>query len=130
MLNGRYLHTMIHVADLERSIDFYTRVLGMQLLRRGEMPDEGRSNAFVGYGSEAETAAVELTAYRDRTRYDHGDGFGHLAIEFTDVAAACAAMEAAGAEILQRPFRIPSGKTIAFVADPDGYRIELVQPAS
>ena len=128
MRKGRFIHTMLHVADLERSIDFYTRVMGMDVLRRGDMPDEGRANAFLGYGAETETAVIELTAYRDRAGYEHGDAFGHLALEFEDVAAACATMESTGATILRQPFRIASGKTIAFVVDPDGYQIELVQP--
>lgn len=128
-MTGRYLHTMIHVADLERSLDFYTRVLGMQVLRRGHMPDEGRRNVFVGYGSESETAVIELTSYDGRSSYERGQGFGHLALGFEDVRAACATIAGAGGLVSKQPFVIPSGKTIAFVVDPDGYEIELIQPA-
>jgi lactoylglutathione lyase len=90
---------MIHVADLERSIDFYTRITGMSVLRRGEMPAERRRNAFVGYGSEDETAVLELTACYDRDNYNAGDAFGHLALGFADVGAACAAIAAAGGNV-------------------------------
>jgi lactoylglutathione lyase len=128
-LRGRYLHTMIHVADLERSVDFYTRVLGMTVLRRGEAPEEGRRNAFIGYEPEESAAAIELTAYDDGRRHAPGDGFGHLALGFDDVRAACAAIAAAGGNVTRAPFVIASGKTIAFVSDPDGYSIELVQSA-
>jgi lactoylglutathione lyase len=128
-LSGRYLHTMIHVSDLERSVAFYTRVLGMTVLRRGEMPDEGRRNAFVGYAAEDETAVIELTSWRDRSTYQRGDAFGHMALGFADVRAACQAISAAGGTVTREPFVIASGKTIAFIADPDGYEIELIQPA-
>lgn len=127
--HGRYLHTMIHVGDLERSVDFYTRILGMTLLRRGYMPDEGRSNAFLGYAAESEAAAIELTAYEGRLSYEKGNAFGHLALEFADVPAACAEITAAGGNVSRQPFVIASGKTVAFLEDPDGYEIELVQPA-
>jgi lactoylglutathione lyase len=127
---GRYLHTMIHVADMDKSIDFYTRVMGMTLLRQGSMPAEGRSNAFLGYAPEADAAAVELTAYSGRSSYEKGNGFGHLALEFADVTAACAEIVAAGGTVIKQPLVIPNGKTIAFVVDPDGYEIEMVQPAA
>ena len=129
MPRGRYLHTMIHVADLDHSIEFYTRVMGMSLLRRGEMPAEGRSNAFLGYAPEADAAAIELTAYTGRSNYEKGNAFGHMALEFNDVPAACAEIAAAGGTITKQPFMIPNGKTIAFTVDPDGYEIEMVQPA-
>lgn len=128
-LSARYLHTMIHVADLDRSIEFYVKVMGMKVLRQGEMISEGRRNAFVGYGPESDTAVIELTAYRNRKSYEHGNAFGHLALEFHDVRAACAEIAAAGGLIKKQPFVIPSGKTIAFAVDPDGYEIELVQQA-
>ena len=130
MPHGRYLHTMIHVADLDKSIDFYTRVMGMSLLRQGNVPAEGRSNAFVGYAPEADAAAIELTAYRDRAVFEKGDAFGHLALEFQDVRAACSEIAAAGGNVTKQPFVIPNGKIIAFVTDPDGYEIEMVQPAT
>jgi len=126
---GRYLHTMIHVADIEKSIDFYTRIMGMSILRQGSMPAEGRSNAFLGYAPEADAAAIELTAYAGRSAYEKGTAFGHLALEFQDVRSACAEIEAAGGNITRQPFSISNGKTIAFVVDPDGYEIEMVQPA-
>lgn len=128
-LSGRYLHTMVHVADLARSIDFYTRVMGMSVLRSGHAPEEGRRNVFLGYGPEDSAAVIELTAYEGRTRYETGDGFGHFALGFADVRAACVAIEAAGGTITRAPFVIASGKTIAFTVDPDGYAIELIQPA-
>lgn len=128
-LQGRYLHTMIHVADLERSLDFYTRVMGMSVLRSGTMPDEGRRNAFVGYGPEDAAAVLELTSYDGRSAYVPGDAFGHLALGFADVPAACAAIAAEGGTVTKQPFVIASGKTIAFIVDPDGYQIELIQPA-
>jgi lactoylglutathione lyase len=128
-LQGRYLHTMIHVADLERSLDFYTRIMGMSVLRSGVMPEEGRRNAFVGYGPESGTAVLELTAYDGRADYAPGDAFGHLALGFDDVPAACAAIVSAGGTVTKPPSVIASGKTIAFVVDPDGYQIELIQPA-
>jgi lactoylglutathione lyase len=127
---GRFLHTMIHVADMERSIDFYTRVMGMSLLRQGNMPAEGRSNAFLSYAPEADGAAIELTAYSGRSSYEKGNGFGHLALEFADVTAACADIVGAGGTVTKPPFVIANGKTIAFVVDPDGYEIEMVQPAA
>jgi lactoylglutathione lyase len=128
-LSGRVIHTMLHVADLERSLDFYTRVLGMQELRRGRDPVGGRSNAFVGYGPEEDTAVIELTAYDGRTTYEKGSAFGHLALGFADVREACAAIAARGGRVTRDPVVIASGKTIAFLEDPDGYEIELVQPA-
>jgi lactoylglutathione lyase len=128
-LEGRYLHTMVHVGDLERSVAFYTRVLGMSVLRSGHAPEEGRRNVFLGYGPEDSAAVIELTAYDGRTAYESGDGFGHFALGFSDVRAACAAIEAAGGRITRAPFVIASGKTIAFTVDPDGYAIELIQPA-
>jgi lactoylglutathione lyase len=128
-LAGRYIHTMLHVADLERSVDFYTRVLGMRELRRGRDDAGRRSNVFVGYGREEDGAAIELTAYDDVSSYQKGTAFGHLALGFADVPAACRTIEAAGGQVTRAPFVIASGKTIAFVVDPDGYEIELVQPA-
>ena len=110
-------------------MDFYTRVMGMTVLRRGEMPEERRRNASVGYGAEDETAVLELTAYQSRETYNAGDAFGHLAVGFADVVAVCAAISAAGGAVSRQPFVIASGRIIAFVTDPDGYAIELIQPA-
>lgn len=130
MLSGaRFLHTMIHVADIDRSIAFYTEVLGMSVLRRGEMPDEGRRNAFIGFGSEDATAVIELTSLQGRADYVKGDAFGHLALGFDDVTAACSSIAEAGGKVTREPYVIASGKTIAFLEDPDGYAIELIQPA-
>jgi lactoylglutathione lyase len=128
-LIGRYIHTMIHVSDLQRSLAFYTKVMGMRVLRQGRAEEEKRSNVFVGYGEEDDTAVIELTAYDTRSQYQLGDGFGHFALGFADVRGACAAIREAGGEIIREPFVIGSGKTIAFTIDPDGYQIELVQPA-
>ncbi|WP_367273939.1 VOC family protein [Bosea sp. (in: a-proteobacteria)] len=126
---ARFLHTMLHVADIERSIAFYTDVLGMRVLRRGDMPDEGRRNAFIGYGPEENTTVLELTDYRGRSAYEAGDAFGHIALGMDDVREACRLIAAAGGQVTREPFTIASGKVIAFLADPDGYAIELVQPA-
>jgi lactoylglutathione lyase len=127
-IQGRLLHFMIHVADLARSVDFYTGALGMKVLRRGEFPQEGRSVAFVGYGDEATHAVIEITAWRGKTEYQHGTAFGHLAIGVPEINEACATLRQAGAKITREPWRIPSGTAmIAFAEDPDGYAIELVQ---
>lgn len=126
-ITGRYLHTMLHVGDLERSVDFYVRLLGMRELRRGSAPDEGRQNVFLGYGEEAATTVLELTQRDDLTSLDHGTAFGHLAIGTAKVAEACSWLEQQGAEIAKQPFTLPNGLVIAFVEDPDGYSIELVQ---
>ena len=124
----RILHTMIRVGDLERSIAFYTEVLGMQLLRRKENAPYRYTLAFVGYGPESEGAVLELTYNWDRDHYDLGDGFGHIAIEVDDVYAACEAIRRKGGTITREPGPVKGGTTeIAFVEDPDGYKIELIQ---
>ena len=125
--SGRYLHTMLHVTDLERSVDFYVRLFGMRELRRGGNADEGRRNVFLGYGEEASTTVLELTHRQDLQVLEHGTAFGHVAIGFADVAAACEWLRTSGAIIAREPFKLPSGLVIAFVTDPDGYQIELVQ---
>lgn len=127
-IQGRLLHTMLHVGDLARSIDFYTRLFGMRVLRSGEFPDEGRSNAFIGYGAESDTTVLELTQWRGVASYEHGKAFGHLAIGVPDMTVACATLRAAGVKITREPWTVPSGTVrVAFVEDPDGYAIELVQ---
>lgn len=124
----RFLHTMIRVGDLDRSIDFYTRLLGMKLLRRKDYPEGRFTLAFLGYGGEADHTVIELTHNWDTASYDLGTGFGHLALGIADVFAACADLEAAGAKIVRAPGPMKHGSTvIAFVEDPDGYRIELIQ---
>ena len=125
----RLLHTMIRVLDLDKSIDFYTRLLGMKLLRRSDFEGGRFTLAFVGYGDEEDTAVVELTHNWDQKEpYVHGDAFGHLAIAVPDAYAVCEAMEKEGVNV-PRPAGPMKGGTrvIAFVEDPDGYKIELVQ---
>jgi len=124
----RLLHTMIRVADLDRAIDFYTRVLGMQLLRRKDYPQGRFTLAFVGYGDEAETSVIELTHNWDTDVYDIGNGFGHLAIGVPDIYNVCAGIRAAGCVIVREPGPMKHGSSvIAFVNDPDGYAIELIE---
>ena len=126
----RLLHTMLRVGHLERSIAFYTEVLGMRLLRRRENEAGRYSLAFVGYGEESETAVLELTWNWDTDRYDLGTAYGHIAIGCEDIDATCAAIRAQGGRIVREPGPVKGGTTvIAFVEDPDGYRIELIQLA-
>jgi lactoylglutathione lyase len=124
----RMLHTMLRVGDLQRSIDFYTRLLGMRVLRTTDRPEQKYTLAFVGYGDESEHAVLELTYNYGVERYEIGSGFGHLAVGVDDVYAACAALRAKGARIVREPGPMKhGGSEIAFVEDPDGYRIELIQ---
>jgi lactoylglutathione lyase len=124
----RMLHMMIRVGDLDRSIDFYTCLLGMRLLRRQDYPEGRFTLAFVGYGDEANHTVLELTYNWDTRHYDIGTGFGHVAIGVPDIHAACSALAQAGARIPRPPGPMKHGSTvIAFVEDPDGYRIELIQ---
>ena len=126
----RFLHTMIRVGDLERSLDFYTRLLGMKLLRRQDYPDGRFTLAFVGYGGESDHTVIELTHNWDTAAYELGAGFGHLALAVPDIHAACAALAAEGAKVVRPPGPMKHGGTvIAFIEDPDGYRIELIQRA-
>jgi lactoylglutathione lyase len=123
----RLLHTMIRVGDLQRSIDFYTQVLGMTLLRQNEYPDGKFTLAFLGYGDEAENTVIELTHNWDTEAYDLGNGFGHLAIEVDDVYQATDEINKLGGKILRPAGPMNAGTTIiAFVEDPDGYPIELI----
>ncbi len=125
----RLLHTMLRVADLERSIAFYTGVLGMTLLRRKDYPEGRFTLAFVGYGNEAENSVIELTHNWDVAHYDLGTGFGHIALEVTDVYRACEDIRAQGGNIVREAGPMQHGSSIlAFVEDPDGYRIELLSP--
>jgi lactoylglutathione lyase len=124
----RMLHTMIRVGDLERSLRFYCEVLGMQLLRRTDYPSGRFTLAFVGYGPEDANTVVELTHNWDTDRYDLGTGFGHLALGVDDVYATCEGLRARGARIVREPGPMKhGGSEIAFIEDPDGYRIELIQ---
>ena len=124
----RILHTMIRVGDLQRSIAFYTEVLGMKLLRRQDYPDGRFTLAFVGYGPESEQAAIELTHNWDTPSYDLGNGFGHVALAVPDAAAACAEIKRRGGVVTREAGPMKHGTTvIAFVRDPDGYLIELIQ---
>ena len=125
----RILHTMLRVGDLNRSIDFYTQVLGMTLLRRKDYPEGRFTLAFIGYGDESEQAAIELTHNWDTDAYELGTGYGHIALEVDDVYQACAEIKERGGKILREAGPMNAGTTIiAFVADPDGYPIELLGP--
>ncbi len=128
---SRYLHTMIRVLDLDKSVDFYTRLLGMKELRRSEVPGGRYTLAFVGYEDEASGAVVELTYNWDQKEpYQVGTGFGHLAVGVPDVAAACEVVRAGGGKVTREAGPVKHGTTIiAFVEDPDGYKIELIQRA-
>lgn len=123
----RLLHTMIRSGDLDRSIAFYTDVLGMKLLRRKDYPEGKFTLAFVGYGDEASNSVIELTYNWGVSGYEMGNAFGHLAIEVEDVHAACDLIRQKGGRILREAGPMNAGTTIiAFVADPDGYSIELI----
>jgi lactoylglutathione lyase len=124
----RILHTMIRVGDLQRAIDFYTQVLGMRLLRKTDYPGGRFTNAFVGYDEESKTAVLELTHNWDTKSYDLGSGYGHVAIEVEDAYRACADVKARGGKVAREAGPMKHGTTvIAFVEDPDGYKIELIQ---
>jgi lactoylglutathione lyase len=123
----RLLHTMLRVGNLERSIEFYTHVLGMRLLRRKDYPDGKFTLAFVGYGDEREHAVIELTHNWDTDHYELGQGFGHIAIEVDDVYAAVEQLRNRGGKVIREAGPMNAGTTIiAFVQDPDGYAIELL----
>ncbi len=127
----RLLHTMLRVGDLPRSIEFYTKVLGMKLLRTTDRPEQKYTLAFVGYGSNPEQAELELTYNYGVDRYELGTAYGHLAIGVDDVYAACDRIRASGGAITREPGPVKGGATvIAFVQDPDGYKIELIQGRS
>ncbi len=124
----RVLHTMIRVGDLDRSIKFYTEVLGMKLLRKKDYPDGKFTLAFVGYGPESEQAVIELTHNWDTATYDLGNGFGHIALAVEDAYAACTEIKQRGGKVVREAGPMKHGTTvIAFVEDPDGYKIELIQ---
>ena len=124
----RILHTMLRVGDLQRSVRFYTDVLGMKLLRTTERPEQKYSLAFVGYDTEERSAVIELTYNYGVERYEMGGAFGHVAIGVPDVAAACAKVRGAGGKVTREPGPVKGGgSVIAFVEDPDGYKIEFIE---
>ena len=127
--NYRLLHTMIRVRDLEKSKDFYSRHLGMELLREKDFPGGRFTNAFMGYGDENGHTVLELTHNWDQTEaYTHGSGFGHIAVAVPDIYAACERMKAEGVNIPRPAGPMKHGTTvIAFIEDPDGYKIELIE---
>ncbi|BFQ93540.1 lactoylglutathione lyase [Gallibacterium anatis] len=127
----RLLHTMLRIGDLERSIKFYTEVLGMRVLRRSENPEYKYSLAFVGYDDEDKTAVIELTYNWGVSQYDLGSAFGHIAIGVDDIYATCEAVKAAGGKVTREPGPVKGGTTvIAFIEDPDGYKIEFIKNKS
>jgi lactoylglutathione lyase len=124
----RILHTMLRVGNLDRAIQFYTEVLGMTLLRRHDYPEGRFTLAFVGYGPESEGAVIELTHNWDTDRYEIGTGYGHIALEVEDAYATCDAVRARGGKVTREAGPMKHGTTvIAFVEDPDGYKIEFIQ---
>lgn len=124
----RVLHTMLRVGDLQRSIDFYTNVLGMQLLRSQDYPDGEFTLAFVGYGNEYDNTVLELTYNYGQTKYEMGNAYGHIAIEVDDAYAACEKVKAKGGKVVREAGPMNHGTiVIAFAEDPDGYKIEFIQ---
>jgi lactoylglutathione lyase len=124
----KILHTMLRVGNLQRSVDFYTKVLGMQVLRTTDRPDQKYSLAFVGYGPEDRNAVLELTYNYGIEQYDLGSAYGHVAIQVDDAYQACERIQAAGGKVTRPAGPVKGGSTvIAFVEDPDGYKIELIQ---
>lgn len=128
MSNSRILHTMLRVGNLDTSIAFYTDIMGMKLLRKSENTEYKYTLAFVGYGDESEGAVIELTYNWGVESYDLGNAFGHIAIGVDDIYTTCDAIKAAGGNVTREPGPVKGGTThIAFVEDPDGYKIELIQ---
>ncbi len=127
----RLLHTMLRVGNLDKSVAFYTEVLGMTLLRRKDYPEGRFTNVFVGYGNEADSAVLELTHNWDTDHYVLGTGYGHIAIEVHDVYKACEQIKAAGGKVVREAGPMKHGtRVLAFVEDPDGYKIELLSGAA
>lgn len=124
----RLLHTMLRVGNLQTSIDFYTNIMGMKLLRKSENKEYQYSLAFIGYGEESDTTVLELTYNWDKTSYQLGDAFGHIAIAVDDIYAICKSIEQQGGNVYRQPGPVKGGTSvIAFVRDPDGYAIELIE---
>ncbi len=128
MSNGRVLHTMLRVGDLDRSIEFYTNVMGMKLLRKNENSEYKYTLAFVGFGDESQGSVIELTYNWGTSEYEMGNAFGHIAIGVDDIYTTCDAIKNAGGNVTREPGPVKGGTTqIAFVKDPDNYMIELIQ---
>ena len=126
-MSKRLLHTMLRVGDLDRSINFYTNVLGMKLLRKSDNEEYKYTLAFIGYGDESEGTVLELTHNWDTSEYDLGNAYGHIAISADDIYATCEEIRSAGGDIIREPGPVKGGTVeIAFVKDPDGYAIELI----
>lgn len=124
----RLLHTMLRVGNLEKSLDFYCEVLGMKRLRQKDYPGGKFTNAFVGYGDESDHTVLELTHNWETDSYDLGDGYGHIALGVDDIYATCEAIKQQGGKVTREPGPMKHGTTvIAFVEDPDGYKIELIE---
>lgn len=124
----RLLHTMLRVGNLQTSIDFYTKLMGMKLLRQSENTEYQYSLAFIGYGEESDTTVLELTYNWGKNNYDMGEAFGHIAIAVDDIYAICESIEQKGGDVYRKPGPVKGGKSvIAFVRDPDGYAIELIE---
>ncbi len=127
----RILHTMLRVRNLEQSIRFYTDVLGMKLLRRKDYPSGRFTLAFIGYGLESKTAVIELTYNWDKQKYELGDGYGHIALGVENIYSTCKSISEKGGLIIREPGPMKHGNTvIAFIEDPDGYKIELIEQTS
>ncbi|MBE9033263.1 lactoylglutathione lyase [filamentous cyanobacterium LEGE 11480] len=127
----RLLHTMLRVGDLDQSLNFYCEVLGMQLLRKKDYPSGEFTLAFIGYGDEADNTVIELTYNWGRDQYNLGDAYGHIALGVDDIYKTCDEIKARGGKVSREPGPMKHGKTvIAFVEDPDGYKIELIQLSS
>lgn len=131
-MSNRLLHTMIRVSDLGRSLDFYVGLLGMRLLRLKDFPEGKFTLAFVGYGDESSTAVIELTHNWGAADYDLGTAWGHIAVEVADIHRAVATLSSAGVRVVRPvgPLKGAPGEVIAFIEDPDGYRIELIEKSS
>ena len=124
----RLLHTMLRVGNLQASIDFYTNIMGMKLLRQSENKQYQYTLAFIGYGEESDTTVLELTYNWDKSAYQMGDAFGHIAIAVDDIYALCKSIEQQGGDVYRQPGPVKGGTSvIAFVRDPDGYAIELIE---
>ena len=129
-MSKRILHTMLRVGDLDRSINFYTNVLGMKLLRKSDNEEFEYTLAFIGYADESDSAVIELTYNWGKSEYDHGYAYGHIAIGADDIYATCEEIRQAGGDIIREPGPVKGGTVeIAFVKDPDGYSIELINSA-